>query len=82
MNRFDPSRRKVLATALASPAAMLAAGAAGAGPGTIATAVPAAAVSASRSTSVQQKADHVMRKYQVGDQKGLESLQLVDGPVA
>ena len=46
---------------------------------------PAAAAVVPRgapSSTQSKKATSTMRKFQVGDQKGLDSLQLVDGPVA
>ena len=72
MSRFDPSRREALAAALSLPASLALATAAG---GAVAATDP------HPSRASQHKADIRMRKYQVGDQKGLDSLQRVEGPV-
>jgi NADPH:quinone reductase-like Zn-dependent oxidoreductase len=75
MTTFDPARREALVAALAAataPAALVAASTAPAAAG-------AATVAASPST--QHEAGSSMRKYQVGDQKGLDSLKLAEGPV-
>lgn len=69
MSRFDPSRREALVAALGLPAALAVAGAASAAP------VPRVV---SPSNSFEQKASRIMRSYQVGDQKGLESLRSVE----
>ena len=76
MSTFDSSRRDLLAAALVAPAALAA---------TAALDSPAAAATprgAHPSSTPSKKATSTMRKFQVGDQKGLDSLQLVDGPVA
>ncbi|MCU0759498.1 MAG: NAD(P)-dependent alcohol dehydrogenase [Steroidobacteraceae bacterium] len=75
MVTFDPARREALVAALAAataPATLVAA-----------SGVPAAVCAApvAASPSPQYEAGMKMRKYQVGDQKGLDSLKLVVGPV-
>ena len=76
MAKFDPSRREAMTTALAAPVALAAALQPGRG------AFAAASRDAVHTTQPStKKANSNMLKYQVGDQKGLDSLQFTDGPV-
>ncbi len=75
MFRFDPARRAALKTALAAPAALAAAV-------HVASPISAAALTgAAASRSANHEADKTMRSYQVGDQKGLDSLKFGERPV-
>jgi len=65
MSRFDPTRRAALKSALAAPAALVATAQAGVG----------------ASRSAKHEAGSTMRSFQVGDQKGLDSLRLAERPV-
>lgn len=76
MAKFDPSRREAMTTALAAPVALAAA--LQPGRGAFAAASRDAVHPDHPST---KKANSNMRKYQVGDQKGLDSLQFTEGPV-
>jgi NADPH:quinone reductase-like Zn-dependent oxidoreductase len=75
MSRFDPTRREALKSALAAPAALVAASQVVPGT-TVAAQSGAAAIH-----SAKHKAGSTMRSYQVGDQKGLDSLQFGERPV-
>jgi NADPH:quinone reductase-like Zn-dependent oxidoreductase len=75
MTRFDRSRRDALVAALVTPAALAAVVHGGAPPAAAATS------DGSHAPSPHHKAVSTMRSYQVGDQKGLDSLKLGERPV-